>query len=1079
MLEHPLRIHRLLDKFFPRSYAAKFVLIAFIAIHLPLLSVAVSFAFKPALSPTAFFLDVLLATLIGCGVVLLLIPRLLAPLDVTLQVLEAHAAGEALPQVTTFSDDASGRLLKRTIEILSRLRSSEQRYTSLFHAIPDGISCFNRQGEYTEIKPPRYFSYVATNLIGKTPEDIYTPEFAAMIRGKRARMWATGEMQSYEIERTVNGQISYREVSIFLLSDSEGAALVRDISEQKQAQQRLQESEARFRSFFENSPNPCLMLDYDGAKVISSIRINQALDTFLGGVPSDVVNMKRVEVLAYIESISHPEDWQQDFAYLSEVSAGVRDSYRMEKRYLHSDGTWRWGDYSCSAIRDDEGNILRVLATIQDITARKHAERNAAAALEQLRVSEARFRAFFEDSSVPCFMVTMHDETDAGDHNVQLLVNQAFCDFLGEDADNLRKMTLADTATYNQRITHPDDFASEQALVNEVLAGSQSHYRIEKRYLRSDGQVLWGDLTNHALRDEQGHIYQFIALIQDITERKQVQNKLQNTLAQLETSETMFRTFFEGSGSAHSIIDMRDPENAHDDRLLVNQAFQTLLADTHFPNLPVKTFADIAALNEAISQPDDLVLEQQHSHALLTGDIDGYSLEKRYLKRNGDIIWTTVQHNLIRRTDGQPHLLVSTVQDISDLKHTQEHLSQTLQRLETSEAKFRAFFEGSGSAHSIINMQDPDTARPDRLLANRAYDRLMADTLVADIPVRTLADIATLNNALTHPEDLMVENEHNQALVSGQKDSYKLEKRFLKHNDEVIWVVVTHSLIRQSDGSPNLLLSTIQDITDLKRTQEHLSQTLARLEQALNTKNMLMREIHHRVKNNLQVIGSLLSLQARLLSDTSAKNALSESHKRVMAMAEIHELMHHTDAGNRIDFALYLEELIALMRRSYSLDDVAIHLELTPVTLPLDQGIPLALITNELVSNALKYAFPEGAHKQPTITIRLQRSAHNVTLCVEDNGVGLDNNNGGDSNSLGMTIVESLSGQLNGTLTFTNKHTTHNLADNAPQLAIESIPNHLYDEKTEQDTTTDATETGLQVTVRFPLPEARGMSTQS
>lgn len=931
MLEHPLRIHRLLDKLFPRSYAAKFVLIAFIATHLPLLSVAVSFAFNPALSPTAFLLDVLLATLIGFGVMLLLIPRLLAPLDVTLQVLEAHAAGEALPQVTTFSDDASGRLLKRTIEILSRLRSSEQRYTALFHAIPDGISCFNRQGEYTEIKPPRYFSYVATNLIGKTPEDLYKPDMAAMIRATRARMWETGEMQTYEIERTVHGQISYREVSIFPLSDSEGAALVRDISEQKQAQQRLQESEARFRSFFENSPNPCLMLESDGVEVIGSIRTNQALDTFLGGVPDNIANMRHTEVLAYIESISHPEDWQQDFAYLSEVSAGVRDSYRMEKRYLHSDGTWRWGDYSCSAIRDDTGNILRVLATIQDITARKHAERNAAAALEQLRVSEARFRAFFEDSSVPCFMVTIHDETDAGDHNVQLLVNQAFCDFLGEDADNLRKMTLADTTTYNQRITHPDDFTSEQALVNEVFAGNQSHYRLEKRYLRSDGQVLWGDLTNHALRDEQGHIYQFIALIQDITEQKRVQSKLQDTLAQLETSEAKFRAFFEGSGSAHSIINMRDPEHAHDDRLLVNQAFQTLLADTHFPNLPIKTFADIAALNETISQPDDLVLEQQHSHALLTGDIDGYSLEKRYLKRNGDIIWTTVQHNLIRHTNGQPHLLVST----------------------------------------------------------------------------------------------------------------------------------------------------IQDITDLKRTQEHLSQTLARLEQALNTKNMLMREIHHRVKNNLQVIGSLLSLQARLLSDTSAKDALSESHKRVMAMAEIHELMHHTDAGNRIDFALYLEELIALMRRSYSLDDVAIHLELTPVTLPLDQGIPLALITNELVSNALKYAFPEGAHKQPTITIRLQRSAHNVTLCVEDNGVGLDNNDGGDSNSLGMTIVESLSGQLNGTLTFSNKHTAHKLADHAPQLAIEPIPNHLYDEKTEQDTTTDATETGLQVTVRFPLPEARGMSTQS
>ena len=246
-----------------------------------------------------------------------------------------------------------------------------------------------------------------------------------------------------------------------------------------------------------------------------------------------------------------------------------------------------------------------------------------------------------------------------------------------------------------------------------------------------------------------------------------------------------------------------------------------------------------------------------------------------------------------------------------------------------------------------------------------------------------------------------------------------------------------------------------------------------------------MREIHHRVKNNLQVIGSLLNLQARLLSDTHAKDALSESHKRVMAMAEIHELMHHTDASDQIDFADYLDKLVALMRRSYRVEDIDIQLELSPVTLPLDQGIPLALITNELVSNALKYAFPEGACDHPTITISLQRSAQNVTLCVEDNGVGIDNNDGGDSNSLGMTIVESLSGQLNGTLTFSNKNTTDHLTDSPPQPTteptteptIELIPNHLYEEKPAQDTITDATETGLQVTVRFPLPEARGMST--
>lgn len=895
-----MRVFYLLDRLFPRSYVAKFLAVAFLAVCLPLLTVALLFVINPATPRYAFFIDLLIATVAGFGIMGLLLPRLLAPLGVLLAMLED---GSSLPEVDTLSQDASGKLLRRTSEVLSRLRSSEQHYKALFQAIPDGVSCFNRQGEYTEIKLPRYFAYVEPNLIGKTPEELYKPELATLIHNKRQRMWETGEMQSYELERILDGQISYREVSIFPLSENEGAALVRDISEQKQAQQRSQESEARFRSFFEHSPNPCMMLESDGVEVIGSIRINQALSTFLGGVPDNISTMKREEIIAYIESVSHPEDWQQDFLYLNEVLAGVRDGYRMEKRYLHTDGSWRWGDYNCTVLRDKTGNITRILATIQDITARKHAEQQAADALVKLQTSEAMFRAFFEDSSMPCFIAMMPTEVRKG----QFLVNQAFQVFLGTPACEQNDMDLAETLAFNAQITQPEDLAIEQPLIEALLRGEQAYYNLEKGYLRPDGSLVWGNLRNHALHDENGNVTMLLGIIQDISEQKQAQVKLQKTLEQLEASE----------------------------------------------------------------------------------------------------------------------------------------------------AKFRAFFEGSGSAHSIINMHDLDTPKDDRMLANQAFDRLMADTVFADMPMRTLADIDALNKVLTHPEDLVAENEYSYALMSGQRNSYRLDKRFLKRDGEVIWASVTHSLIRQADGTPNLLLNTVQDITDLKRTQEHLSQTLARLEDALRAKNMLMREIHHRVKNNLQVIASLLNLQSNLLSDAAAKEALSESRKRVIAMAEIHELMHSRDASNYIDFAQYLEELISLMQRSYSLDDIVINLELSPVTLPLDQAIPLALITNELVSNALKYAFPKGSdgHQRPTISIFLQQTDTTVTLCVDDNGVGLSEIESEDD-SLGMTIIKSLSNQLDGTLTFADKITHRQLPIASPTL---------------HDTPAD--ETGLQVTLCFPLAD--------
>ena len=205
---------------------------------------------------------------------------------------------------------------------------------------------------------------------------------------------------------------------------------------------------------------------------------------------------------------------------------------------------------------------------------------------------------------------------------------------------------------------------------------------MEKRYLHADGTWRWGDYSSIAIRDKQGNIKRILATIQDITARKHAEQHAATALEQLQVSEAKFRTFFEGSGSAHSIINMQDPDDARDDRILVNSAFTDLMADTVFGDYTLRTFADVVALNEVFSHPEDLAIESDYRQALIRGDIDRYHLEKRYLKRNGDTIWTTVQLSLIRHTNGTPYLLVTTVQDITDLKHTQDHLSQTLQRLE-------------------------------------------------------------------------------------------------------------------------------------------------------------------------------------------------------------------------------------------------------------------------------------------------------------------------------------------------------------------------------------------------------------
>lgn len=210
------------------------------------------------------------------------------------------------------------------------------------------------------------------------------------------------------------------------------------------------------------------------------------------------------------------------------------------------------------------------------------------------------------------------------------------------------------------------------------------------------------------------------------------------------------------------------------------------------------------------------------------------------------------------------------------------------------------------------------------------------------------------------------------------------------------------------------------DITDRKRAE-------GLIKASLTEKEVLLKEIHHRVKNNLQIISSLLSLQARQMGNGKPSQMFQDSQNRLKAMALIHERLYQSPDLAQIDFANYARGLAEYLLGTYQVDGHRIHLNLQVETIRMtvDMAIPCALTINELVSNSLKYAFPD--RKEGEIGIEL-RSANDscLRLIVRDNGVGLapdlDLNN---SKSLGLKLVRSLTEQLSGTLTHTsNDHGT-------------------------------------------------------
>jgi PAS domain S-box-containing protein len=226
------------------------------------------------------------------------------------------------------------------------------------------------------------------------------------------------------------------------------------------------------------------------------------------------------------------------------------------------------------------------------------------------------------------------------------------------------------------------------------------------------------------------------------------------------------------------------------------------------------------------------------------------------------------------------------------------------------------------------------------------------------------------------------------------------------------------SQVRDEKGNILGLVGISEDITERKKADEQLRSSL-------REKEALLREIHHRVKNNLQVISSLLHMQAARSSEEKIKSVLEESEHRIRSMALIHEALYRTYSFSALDFGAHLRELVAALTRSYGRPGVNTTTEVEGVELPIDAAVPCGLIANELITNALKHAFP--SQKNGTITVGLnRRSPELVELSVRDDGIGFPSDlDYREMTTMGMNIIESLVQQIDGVMTLdTSKGTT-------------------------------------------------------
>lgn len=369
-------------------------------------------------------------------------------------------------------------------------------------------------------------------------------------------------------------------------------------------------------------------------------------------------------------------------------------------------------------------------------------------------------------------------------------------------------------------------------------------------------------------------------------------------------------------------------------------------------------------------------------------------LDKNVLNRLDKLIAEIV--DIGKKGDIKRRVTVSGDDELAELASSINSSLFSLQKyekdLETSEKKYRNIFENTGTA--MIIAEDDLTVS----LVNKTFENMMG-MKKSDIIGKNWIEMIVPGQREKIKEHHMTINGDN---ANPGLKTYDVEMNI---NGEAKYFFATFDFI---PGTKKSLISLI-DITDRK-----IAETL--LKSSLKEKELLLREIHHRVKNSLQIIASLLSLQASEFDDPVVKESYNESENRIHSIALVHEILYNSTDISEISIREYVESLIENILYTYDVDThkIAVNVDVEDHDLGIETSIPLGLIINELISNSIKHAFNTGTG---IITLKLSKIKEEYELIVQDNGVGLPEDlNINETTTLGLILVNELVNQLEGSI---------------------------------------------------------------
>jgi len=548
-----------------------------------------------------------------------------------------------------------------------------------------------------------------------------------------------------------------------------------------------------------------------------------------------------------------------------------------------------------------------------------------------------------------------------------VFANKTMKDISGFSVDEL----LSFSADQVREFIHPADREQVWKRMQERVQGKDVPSRYVFRALRKDKKYNWLEMYA-ALIEYQGKPAVQGALIK-ITEQKQAEAELLRTVNELKNSEERLKILFEYAPDAYYLNDLKG-------RFLDgNKAAEALTG-----------YCKEELIGQSMLKLNILDQSQIKKAAVL-------------LSKNAKGIATGPDEFVLTRKDGSkmfveistyPVKIRNRVQVLGIARDiTEQHKS--MDALRKSEEKFRNLAEKSPNMIFI-------NKRGRVVYANKKCEEIMGYSVD-----EFLSPDFNFFNIIAPESKVLIKTSFNHHLRGEEVPPY--EYSLITKQGKRIEAIITTKLIPYDDDTA--ILGIVTDIGERKKAEE-------RIKLSLKEKEVMLREIHHRVKNNMQIITSLLRLQAGQTNDNNIQKMFHLCQNRIKSMSLIHESLYQSQDLTRINFSDYIQKITTHLLSVYSQKqtDFDIQYDLEDVYLDINRAIPFGLIINELITNALKHAFPKGKPGEIKLKLRQNKSGQ-VTLKVEDNGIGFPESVNIDKpESLGMQLVYDLARQLNGSV---------------------------------------------------------------